>query len=100
MPPPSACLAGVASRIERDFLRWHEFDKSARVASQKIENGTAAEAYLTVMKDRGIDYLFANAGTDFAPLIEAYSKATVNGTKVPKPITVPHENVAMAMAHA
>ncbi len=29
----SACLAGVASRIERDFLRWHEFDKSARVAS-------------------------------------------------------------------
>ena len=28
-----ACLAGVAARIERDFLRWHEFDKSARVAS-------------------------------------------------------------------
>ena len=29
----SACLAEVACRIERDFLRWHEFDKSARVAS-------------------------------------------------------------------
>ena len=28
----SACIAGVAERIERDFLRWHEFDKSARVA--------------------------------------------------------------------
>ena len=28
----SACMAGVAARIERDFLRWHEFDKSARVA--------------------------------------------------------------------
>ena len=28
----SACIAGVAQRIEREFLRWNEFDKSARVA--------------------------------------------------------------------
>ena len=28
----AACIAGVAARIETDFLRWHEFDKSARVA--------------------------------------------------------------------
>jgi ornithine cyclodeaminase len=28
----SACIADVAARIERDFLRWNEFDKSARVA--------------------------------------------------------------------
>jgi len=28
-----ACIAGVAARIEHAFLRWHEFDKSARVAS-------------------------------------------------------------------
>ena len=28
-----ACIAGIAERIESDFLRWHEFDKSARVAS-------------------------------------------------------------------
>lgn len=27
-----ACIAGVAERIEADFLRWAEFDKSARVA--------------------------------------------------------------------
>lgn len=29
----SACIAGVAERIEAGFRRWHEFDKSARVAS-------------------------------------------------------------------
>ncbi len=29
----SACIAGVAQRIEADFLRWDEFDKSARWAS-------------------------------------------------------------------
>ena len=28
----SACIAGVAARIEQDFLRWKAFDKSARVA--------------------------------------------------------------------
>jgi ornithine cyclodeaminase len=29
----SACIAGIAARIESDFLRWNEFDKTARVAS-------------------------------------------------------------------
>ena len=29
----SACLAGIAERISRDFRRWNEFDKSPRVAS-------------------------------------------------------------------
>ena len=28
----SACIAGIAARIEADYRRWHEFDKSARVA--------------------------------------------------------------------
>ena len=28
----SRYIAGVAERIERDFLRWPQFDKSARVA--------------------------------------------------------------------
>lgn len=28
----SACLVGVAERIEREFLRWEAFDKSARLA--------------------------------------------------------------------
>jgi ornithine cyclodeaminase len=27
-----ACIAGVAQRIEADYRRWHEFDKSARMA--------------------------------------------------------------------
>ncbi len=29
----SACIAGVAKRIEADCLRWNEFDKTPRVAS-------------------------------------------------------------------
>ena len=29
----SACIAGMAARIEADYRRWHDFDKTARVAS-------------------------------------------------------------------
>jgi acetolactate synthase I/II/III large subunit len=68
------------------------------VPTKTIENGTVADAYLQLLADRGIDYLFANAGTDFAPLIEAYAKAQAHGVTVPKPITVPHENVAINIA--
>ena len=68
------------------------------MATKTIASGTVADAYLELLADRGIDYLFANAGTDFAPIIEAYAKAQAHGTRVPKPVTVPHENVAIAMA--
>src|SRR4051812_4722669 len=57
----------------------------------------AAQAYIARLAERGVDYVFANAGTDFAPIVEALAHAT--GAKAPRFITVPHENVAMAMAH-
>src|SRR5687767_14931477 len=57
-----------------------------------------AEAYLARLGERGIDYVFANAGTDFAPIVEGISRNTGN-KKFPKFLVVPHENVAMAMAH-
>ena len=37
-----------------------------KLAKQKIKADTTAEAYLTLLADRGVDYLFGNAGTDFA----------------------------------
>lgn len=68
------------------------------MTTKTIEQGSVAEGYLALLADRGIDYLFANAGTDFAPLIEAMSKCEAEGKPFPKPITVPHENVAVHMA--
>mgnify|MGYP003300441563 CR=1 FL=1 len=41
--------------------------------SKNYKPGTAAEALLMRLKLNGIDYLFGNAGTDFAPIIEAYA---------------------------
>ncbi len=63
-----------------------------------LRDCTVADAYLAVLADRGVDYLFANAGTDFAPLIEALAKAQTLGTPIPEPITCPHENTAQHMA--
>ncbi len=62
------------------------------------EVATVGEAYLRLLADRGIENLFANAGTDFAPLIEGYVKSVLAGARVPRPVTVPHENVAVCMA--
>ena len=60
---------------------------------------SVAEAYLALLADRGVEYLFANAGTDFAPIVEAYAKAAHTGMPVPKPLLATHENLAMSMAH-
>ena len=59
----------------------------------------AAEDYLEALSAHGIDYLFANPGTDFAPIVEAFARAARGNRKVPRPIVVPHENAAVAMAH-
>jgi acetolactate synthase-1/2/3 large subunit len=69
------------------------------MGKQTIQADTVAEAYLALLADRGVDYLFGNAGTDFASMIEALSKAQLGEAKAPTPVTVPHENVAVAMAH-
>ena len=56
----------------------------------------AAEAFLRALADHGVDYFFANPGTDFPPIVEAFSRAKKTNAKVPKPILVPHENLAVA----
>ena len=59
----------------------------------------AAEDYLEALAAQGIEYLFANPGTDFAPIIEAFARAARGNRAVPRPLVVPHENAAVCMAH-
>ena len=68
------------------------------MSQPNLKNPTVGDAYLALLADRGVDYIFANSGTDFAPLIEGFVKARAHGTRTPTPVTVPHENVAVAMA--
>ena len=60
---------------------------------------TVAEAYLGLLKSRGIDWLFANAGTDFAPIIEGLTRSKAAGLDMPEAVAITHENVAVGMAH-
>ena len=65
----------------------------------KTETGSVAEGFLRALKRRGIDHVLANAGTDFAPIIEGLVSLTGRGETIPRFLTVPHENLAVAMAH-
>src|SRR6059036_1190667 len=60
---------------------------------------STAEAYLELLAARGVEYFFANSGTDFAPLIDAYAKRLSQGQALPRPMTIPHETPAVGMAH-
>ena len=60
---------------------------------------TVAEAYLAGLRSRGVEWIFGNAGTDFAPVIEAIASREDDGLSMPTPVEILHETVAVAMAH-
>jgi acetolactate synthase I/II/III large subunit len=64
-----------------------------------LETRSVATAYLALLAERGVEYLFGNAGTDFAPLIEAYAQVGETGGTAPRPMLATHENLAVTMAH-
>ncbi|WP_375550829.1 thiamine pyrophosphate-requiring protein [Rhodophyticola porphyridii] len=59
----------------------------------------AGGALFSKLKTLGIDYVFANSGTDFPPIIEGLIDATRKGIDLPTPVTCPHEHAALGMAH-
>ena len=60
---------------------------------------TAGAVLIARLKSLGVDYIFANSGTDFPPIIEGLAAAAVQGVPVPNALTIPHEHAAMGMAH-
>src|SRR5256884_5744299 len=69
------------------------------MGSRTLHPETTAEAYLELLKDRGIDVFLGNAGTDFASLVEAFARFETESGRAPRPLVVPHEFVAVSMAH-
>jgi acetolactate synthase-1/2/3 large subunit len=70
---------------------------SSTTVTIAIDN--VAQAYLELLRDRGIKYFFGNAGTDFAPLVDGFARFAAEGKDFPKPVLVPHEFAAVSMAH-
>jgi acetolactate synthase I/II/III large subunit len=63
------------------------------------ETITAGGAILARLKVVGVDYIFANSGTDFPPIIEGLAEAAANDIPLPRAVVIPHEHAAMGMAH-
>lgn len=68
-------------------------------ASTDMTSVSAGGALFGKLKALGIDYVFANSGTDFPPIIEGLIEARDQDIDLPIPVTVPHEHVAVGMAH-
>jgi acetolactate synthase-1/2/3 large subunit len=62
-----------------------------------VEN--TAQAFLEMLEALGVRYLIGNAGTDFASIIDAFSKRAVDGKLAPRAMMVAHECCAVSMAH-
>jgi len=72
--------------------------------SEQTTRLTAAEAVLAALAKRGVEYLYVNAGTDFASIVEAYAARESHRSGSPRlafptPVVCLHENLAVGMAH-
>jgi acetolactate synthase-1/2/3 large subunit len=87
--------------IDRDAteITMHPVTAPQSTAAPADRRTTVAESFLRALKDQGIDYVFANAGTDFAPVIEGLVSLANDPGATPTFLTIPHENLAVAMAH-
>ncbi len=60
---------------------------------------TTGTALLEAMLETGVEYIFANLGSDHSALVEALVEARKQGRKLPQLLTAPHEMVALSAAH-
>jgi acetolactate synthase-1/2/3 large subunit len=60
---------------------------------------TAGGAIFRRLHQLGVDHVFVNSGTDFPPIIEGLAEGEAHGAALPRAIVVPHEHIAMSMAH-
>jgi acetolactate synthase-1/2/3 large subunit len=67
--------------------------------ARPVRPHNAGEQFLRQLAARGVSWFFANSGTDFPSLVEAIARASAEGFKIPRPLLVPHENVAVGMAY-
>ena len=68
---------------------WKLKSKSKPDPVKTLQVETVAQAYLELLRDRGVDCFFANAGTDFASHHRRLRALAAEGKATPRPIVVP-----------
>ncbi|MBI3629822.1 MAG: hypothetical protein HY217_09650, partial [Candidatus Rokubacteria bacterium] len=56
------------------------------MGTKTIQVETVAQGYLELLRERGVDYFLANAGTDFASLVDAFAKLAAERKAAPRPL--------------
>lgn len=69
------------------------------MAAREKTTVTAGGAIFGRLKALGVDYVFCNSGTDFPPIIEGLAEAAAKDIDLPQAVVIPHEHLAMGMAH-
>ena len=59
----------------------------------------ASSALLDTLHDLGVEFIFANFGSDHPAIVEAIAAARATGQAIPQIITCPNEMVGMSAAH-
>lgn len=59
---------------------------------------TASTAFLEALHEAGVEFVFANFGSDHPAMVEAFAAARATGQPVPRLITCPNEMVALSAA--
>lgn len=70
-----------------------------RPATEATTSESVAETFLALLKQKGVDHLFINSGTDAAPIAEAYARQHLSGLDFPTALIGTHENLVVGMAH-
>jgi acetolactate synthase-1/2/3 large subunit len=73
-------------------------DDSARGAS-RTPLYTTSSAFLEVLQELGVEFIFANFGSDHPAIVEGLAAARAMGQPLPQVITCPNEMVGMSAAH-
>ena len=60
---------------------------------------TGAELLLDSLQEHGVDCIFANLGTDWAPVVEAIARFRKRDAELPRVVLCQHESVALSAAH-
>ena len=75
---------GLYAAAQSAIIPWKREQDGRWTMSNPKTQDISAQAYWARLAERGVDYVFANAGTDFAPLIEFWRSMPTAAASIPR----------------
>ncbi len=91
--------SGLATRPETGHPAHRDPASDEPAKAREADQVSAGAALFARLAAVGVDYVFANSGTDFPPIIEGLAEAGARQMALPETVLIAHEHAAMGMAH-